>query len=345
MTAGSAARPTAVSSFFDLYDTKNTLYDIDRRRRPSPRRATLFKTMTGVRPVDGRQRRLRVQAHDRRGRTATAATTTPAGTGCTAGTDRRRRQRHGLPPAYHVDRSGEPDRTSRTRRREQLRALRRRSGGTPRIYGLGAMEMFTPLPPAAGDVLGVLPRPDRRGPRRQDDGDHALGPGRHQPPGARSEIRSPTAAGWAPATTQLVGGPWDEHAATRNVPALSGQRHRRSTRRPSAAPQHVQRLLADHRRPAPDRLQPPSRAAGGRSSTRRRHRARRSTSRPGRSEISGNPVHLVLPYSHPSGGVFALRPHRPSRRVIRRLGRFMSPDDRGRSATRWGGISSGNAST
>ena len=53
----------------------------------------------------------------------------------------------------------------------------------PRIYGLGAMQMFTPLSASGGSTpVRVLPCPDRGRARRQDDGDPALGPGRHVTP-------------------------------------------------------------------------------------------------------------------------------------------------------------------
>ena len=49
--------------------------------------------------------------------------------------------------------------------------------GTARVYGAGRMAAYTNLDDFGGWAAGVLLRPDRSGPRGQDDGDHALRPG------------------------------------------------------------------------------------------------------------------------------------------------------------------------
>ena len=109
-------------------------------------------------------------------------------TGLTGGAER-----DGL-PAPHDARP-----TRRTWPSSATRTARAASRSTPapaaarrRIYGLGAMQMFTPLSASGGStVLRVLPGPDRRGPRRQDDGDQALGPGRHEPARGQPPDRDP----------------------------------------------------------------------------------------------------------------------------------------------------------
>ncbi len=49
------------------------------------------------------------------------------------------------------------------------------TGGSPKIYGLGAMGGLRSAP--GRDLVRVLSRPDRRRPRRQDDGRQPVGPG------------------------------------------------------------------------------------------------------------------------------------------------------------------------
>ena len=76
----------AVSSFYELYDTQNTLYDPTRRWRRHCQLVRAVPQPRGLRQLHGWWRqRSRVQDHARSRRTATAATTTTSGTSSRAG--------------------------------------------------------------------------------------------------------------------------------------------------------------------------------------------------------------------------------------------------------------------
>ena len=185
-----------MSSFFELYNTQNTLYDNtdDTQLATS---GSLFKqisasdtTMGGsggseckywaTAPVRRRARLPRplVQAVHRAV---------------------RRRQRDDLPAPHDVDRSGQRRRPAQHERREHLRALRRgAAAGRPRIYGLGAMQMFTPLSASGGTRSSEFYL-------AQIDAVHAgktveiklWDPGDTNPLAANLQIEIPTSGGWA----------------------------------------------------------------------------------------------------------------------------------------------------
>ena len=129
------------------------------------------------------------------------------------------------------------------------------SGGAPRIYGLGAMQMFTPLSASGGTVSSEFYL-------AQIDAVHAgktmeiklWDPGDTNPLAANLQIEIPTSGGWAPtpSTGRPPRGPRTRmpRTATRSLRerGVVGPDQRRTDDR------HVQRLLADDRRRHPDHL-------------------------------------------------------------------------------------------
>ena len=160
-----------VSSFYDLYDTMGTPYDLqDDVAVAGFSSGTTFKHQNGTDP-------------------SLSGAASPGLAGCDAyhlgwyqlGTSTLtwRGHRARLPAAYHhhgPDRRQRPEVDEGPQRLGALHEGHRRHG--PEIYGIGAMEMYTPL--TSRRRLGVLSRPDRGRPRGQDDGDQALRRRRHQ---------------------------------------------------------------------------------------------------------------------------------------------------------------------
>ncbi len=129
------------------------------------------------------------------------------------------------------------------------------SGGTPKIYGIGAMQMFTPLSASGSATTSEFYL-------AQIDAVHAgktveialWDPGDTKPLSASIEIEVPTTSGWSPASLDYTAAKGTTNANAANCDSLSGTgvtsiqtnvgQHRRD----------LQRLLADHPGQHPDHL-------------------------------------------------------------------------------------------
>ena len=153
----------------------------------------------GVGHDDGRQRRLRVHVPHRqpvRRRARLSQPLVPA-----LQRPQRRRERDDLPAPHDARPTRSNVAQQRNTNGENSFALyASATGGTPRIYGLGAMQMFTPLSASGGSTFSrVLPRPDRGRPRRARRWRSSSGT-RATPTRCRRTSRSeiPTSTGWSP---------------------------------------------------------------------------------------------------------------------------------------------------
>ena len=184
-TAGSAA-PTRSARSYELYDTKNTLYDLDRRHPASPRPARPFTqherrritTMGGS--ASGTDDCKYLDRRDLRRRPRLPQPLVPA----VLRPDRRRERPKSTAstPPRPTRPTSTPSRTPTAR--TASRSTPRHAAARPKVYGIGAMQAFTPLRPAAASV-------DRSSEfyLAQIDAVHAgktieisaLGPGRHRP--------------------------------------------------------------------------------------------------------------------------------------------------------------------
>ena len=191
---------TEVWSYFDLYDSKNTLYDIDDDGTPVATSGSLFKTSNPLTDPSMGGPAISGTLQD--------CTTAAGTTGGNAG------------GAYHDQWWQMPGTITGAAGGSVFRLHTTTTDASNKDGNLGAngqnsFGLYTDIPgcpdlrprsdgavlPAAGRRrVDLLPRADRLGPRRQDDGDQAVGRRRHQQPPGVAEDLQPTAAGWAPAS-------------------------------------------------------------------------------------------------------------------------------------------------
>ena len=191
---GSAGRPASVRCTSSTA-RRNALRP---HRRYAARDVVRPVHRAGVGHVDGWQRRLECCPEGDRP-TATPATITTAGSGSTVDSADGRSGRH----VYRFHTTGTDPSLGPSSRTPTARAASpstRRIGGRrrpPRVYGLGAMQMFTPLSAGSGDrVLRASTWPRSTRPRRQDPGAQVSGTRRHEPAVADLAVQIPTSSGW-----------------------------------------------------------------------------------------------------------------------------------------------------
>ena len=209
-----------VSSYFELYNTQNTLYDItDDTQLASS--STLFQqtaasdtTMGGSGGSECKYQTNGVYGdgrdyHDRWYRLYSGLTGGPSGT------------------TYRLHTtSTDPSNAAQQRNTngESTFALyASAAGGTPKIYGLGAMQMFTPLSSAGGSTFSEFYM-------AQVDAVHAgktmeiklWDPGDTNPLAANLQIEIPNAAGWTPTTFTWTAATGTSNAGAQSCNALSG---------------------------------------------------------------------------------------------------------------------------
>ncbi len=131
------------------------------------------------------------------------------------------------------------------------------SGGTPKVYGLGAMQMFTPLSASGGSTFSEFYM-------AQVEAVHAgktmeiklWDPGDTNPLSANLQIEIPTASGWSPTNVDWSSTVGTSASGTASCNGRSGSGVTSIvTVQPDRA---VQRLLADDRRRHPGRLHRPA---------------------------------------------------------------------------------------
>ena len=188
-------------------------------------------------------------------RTATGATTTIAGTSCTPGPVRRRQRARSTGSTRRRPIRGNVADQRNTNGESTFALYAAASGGAPRIYGLGAMQMFTPLSSAGGTVTSEFYL-------AQIDAVHAgktveiklWDPGDTNPLAANLQIEIPTSGGWAatPFDWSATKGTTNANAPNCNALTPAPGSPRSDQRRCDRG--HVQRLLADDRCRHPDDL-------------------------------------------------------------------------------------------
>ncbi len=212
---------SAVSTFYELYDTKNTLYDMTDDGSPVANSSALFRKIGASDSTMGGSG----------GSECRHTTIAPYGdgrdyhdewyllaSGLSGGANGKVYRLH----TTSTDPSNAAD--QRNVDGENSYALyASASGGTPRIYGIGAMQMFTPLT-AAGSVTSsefYL---------AQIDAVHAgktveialWDPGDTNPLSASIQIEIPTSSGWSPASMDYTAAPGTTNAGVANCGSLSG---------------------------------------------------------------------------------------------------------------------------
>ncbi len=212
---------SAVSTFYELYDTKNTLYDMTDDGSPVANSSALFRKIGASDSTMGGSG----------GSECRHTTIAPYGdgrdyhdewyllaSGLSGGANGKVYRLH----TTSTDPSNAAD--QRNVDGENSYALyASASGGTPRIYGIGAMQMFTPLT-AAGSVTSsefYL---------AQIDAVHAgktveialWDPGDTNPLSASIQIEIPTSTGWAPASMDYTAAQGTTNAGVANCNSLSG---------------------------------------------------------------------------------------------------------------------------
>jgi hypothetical protein len=216
---------SAVSSFFELYDTKNTLYDPTDDGPPVAQSGNLFRNSSASDDTMG--------GPGINGSIVQCRTTTDApygdgrdyhnnwyllASGLSGGANGRIYRLHTTstdPANVAAQRSVDGE--------NSFALYASASGGSPRIYGLGAMQMFTPLSAAGSAVQSEFYL-------AQIDAVHAgktveiqlWDPGDTNPLSASVEILLPNSSGWAATTFDWTAARGTTNAAAANCNALTG---------------------------------------------------------------------------------------------------------------------------
>jgi hypothetical protein len=216
---------SSVSSFFELYDTKGTLYDMTDDGAPVATSGGLFRNVSA--------------SDDTMGGPATGGSITQCRTntdgpygdgrdyhdnwyllasGLTGGANGHIYRIHttSTDPANAAAQRGTDGENS-------YALFGSATGGTPKIYGLGAMQMFTPLSAAGSAVQSEFYL-------AQIDAVHAgktvelqlWDPGDTNPLSASVEVLVPNAVSWSPATFDWVAAKGTTNANAANCDVLAG---------------------------------------------------------------------------------------------------------------------------
>jgi Flp pilus assembly protein TadG len=209
-----------VSSYFELYNTQNTLYDVTDDTQVSTS-GTLFQQVaasdTTMGGSGGSECKYLANStygdgrdyHDRWYRMYSGLTGGPSGT------------------VYRLHTtSTDPNNVAQQRNtngESSFALYASATGGTPRVYGLGAMQMFTPLSASGGSTFSEFYL-------AQIDAVHAgktveiklWDPGDTSPLSANLQIEIPTASGWSPTTMDYTAAKGTTNSGATNCDSTSG---------------------------------------------------------------------------------------------------------------------------